>query len=267
MKLLIAYTKAIPVIEGSGGYKLKIIVDNNENSGDRIEKENIFINLSNYNATGVAEKLWLIGTDKNRTLLPKTIRLAETLFHELCHALHERSGRRMKECYLLNSIYGNADEMGLWLHRNKKNGELVKNDEEAYTITGFYYDKSGRKQFDPISCNLFGIFADISDSRPITQRVFHWSYEKLIGDGQMYNPLYNIGEFLINVKQYVAFKSNSSSFLSPAPKSALRNSSVKKVSVSFPLAVSRIVMKNKPIGNGLLNRMTAVCRKDKKTVK
>jgi hypothetical protein len=134
-------------------------------------------------------------------IVKKKDTISEAMFHELCHALHKYSGREMCDSHLLDLTYEkNEHGKSLW---------SSEDDEEMYTITGHHYDKKTEaRQFDPISCNMFNICANILNSENIVQRVFHynyWSYKEYL---TKYNTLesealYKIEEFLIDINKYI----------------------------------------------------------------
>ncbi|MDR2067809.1 MAG: hypothetical protein LBP41_02355 [Holosporaceae bacterium] len=154
----------------------------------------VTVNRDNFDSDGIS-KYRLCGVNSMNKLVEKTCTISEAIFHELCHALHEYSGKEMNNCKLLTFAYGDKKQKCLWTE-----------DEEAYTITGYYYDGS-MKLFDPISCNMYDICANISKPENIVQRVFHYSYgaygEYLISnDLSESDALDNIKEFLIDPNEY-----------------------------------------------------------------
>jgi hypothetical protein len=149
-------------------------------------------------------------------IVEKEDTISEAIFHELCHALHKYSGRKMKKYCLLNLIYGkNGSNKYLWTDNEDENPKNLEDDEEMYTITGCHCDGSPEvKRFDPISCNMFDICANILDPEQIVQRVFHCDYkgykayrEYLIEHGLSESKvLYKIEEFLIDINEYIVKK-------------------------------------------------------------
>jgi hypothetical protein len=163
--------------------------------GDWFNDKIVSIDLSGYDASGKVKNP-LCGIGRNRMeVVKKFDTITDALFHELCHALHKYSGREMKECDLLKTVYEGRHAIYWWTTF------CGSDDEEVYNITGFYYDKkTEEKKLDPISCNMFDICANASDPESIIQRVFRWNYRDYSERGK---TLDKIEDLLIDIYKYI----------------------------------------------------------------
>jgi hypothetical protein len=140
------------------------------------------------------------GVDRQGALVKKKLTMSDAIFHELCHAFHTYSDVAKFETDYLDVIYaGRQEEKYLWT--NRKSDNKFEDDEEMYTITGYYWN-SGRC-FDPISCNMFDICKHSSKPESITQRVFHKRIVYIQESMPTCSLSYKIDRFLIDVTKYV----------------------------------------------------------------
>ncbi len=102
--------------------------------------------------------------------------LDTVLFHELCHALHNLEGvKNYGEQAFIPKFYKQPED------REDINETCAawENDEEIYTITGWYVDEDGTLKFDWLNTNSYMILDALQDKIPpekIVQRVFHCDY-------------------------------------------------------------------------------------------
>jgi hypothetical protein len=178
------------------------------------EKNKIYINSTNYNSSGMIRNQ-LCALDTNEKLVPKNNSIGDVIFHEFCHALHRYGKKEQTKCKLLDKVYEELQVDGtykvrqekyLWTNDKSKEPKKCEDDEELYTITGYFYGG-----FDPINCNMYDICKCLKNKEPITQRVFHYYYAFLrqkIDNNEIANPPYGTSEFLINLDDYIISKCN-----------------------------------------------------------
>jgi hypothetical protein len=175
---------------------------------DTFDGAQITINFDDYNETGMTKKPLCAfdcrEVDPKKRLVPKYDSIGDTIFHELCHALHTCNESAQTECKLLERIYGSQQEKYLWTYDKSKRPDKYEDDEELYNITG-YFDGG----FDPINCNMYDIYKCLKNKEPIIQRVFHAGYASVrqkIDNNEITNSPYGISEFLINLDDYIVQK-------------------------------------------------------------
>jgi hypothetical protein len=181
---------------------------------DEFDGVKITINLDDYNEAGITKRP-LCGLDIRGQLIEKYDSIGDTIFHELCHALHKYSERDQNECRFLDKIYEELQVDGiykvrqekyLWTDNKSEDPNNYEDDEELYTITGHHYGG-----FDPINCNMYNICKNANNKWSIIQRMFHADHEQLqqeIRNKTRFDPLYKVSEFLINLDDYIIPKCN-----------------------------------------------------------
>ncbi len=131
--------------------------------------------------------------------LPET--LDAVLFHELCHGLHYLTGtQKTEETIGIKKIYNihamdciDIDILDAW-----------EDDEELYTITGWYVAPDGKVMFDCLNTNSYLIFKALQNRVPaekVVQRVYHCDYASL----EVYEYAKDMGfrRTLIRAKKYI----------------------------------------------------------------
>jgi hypothetical protein len=191
LKLMIANAKAknLPtLLKIEDGYK-------NQFSP---KKNTVYINPNLYEEDGYKISMFY-GINREMGLTQKRLTMYDGLFHELCHAFHTCFGKRKSTADYLGAVYAGREEKYLWTY--KQSDRKCENDEEMYTITGYYWD-SGRC-LDPISCNMFDICKHAANPESIVQRMFHKEPAYIQAHTATYTPSYKIDQFLIDVPSYV----------------------------------------------------------------
>ncbi len=128
--------------------------------------------------------------------------LDTVLFHELCHALHNLEGiKNYGEQAFIPKFYKQPGEQeGI-----KETCDAWENDEEIYTITGWYVNNDGALKFDWLNTNSYMILDALKDKIPpekIVQRVFHCDYWAL--DPKYPNAIRErLDELIIPLEKYV----------------------------------------------------------------
>jgi hypothetical protein len=118
----------------------------------------------------------------------------------MCHAFHRYSGKEKFKKTCIDKIYVDCKNKAQY---------LWDNDEELYTISGFYW-KNG-KCFDPICCNMFAICENLQTLDSVVQRIFHRRYyfkdkaTSKMTDVETYCTGWSIDveEFKINADEYI----------------------------------------------------------------
>ena len=123
------------------------------------------------------------------------------LFHELCHGLHKLDGTYragttdgIKQIYDMHAMdCVDRDILDAW-----------ENDEELYTITGWYMDDNKKAIFDSLNTNSYMILKALADGISpdnVVQRVYHCDYASL----EVYKYASDMGfrRTLIGVKKYI----------------------------------------------------------------
>ena len=138
---------------------------------------------------------------RNEELVKRPETLDAVLFHELCHSLHKLDGTyRANTKNGIMQIYNihamdcvDQDILEAWT-----------NDEELYTITGWYVDDGKKVTFDCLNTNSYIILTALQDGIPadkVVQRIYHCDYSSL----EVYEYAKDMGfrRTLIRAKKYI----------------------------------------------------------------
>jgi hypothetical protein len=115
----------------------------------------------------------LIGFSKELIAKEKTYNLADTIFHELCHALHALEGT--DEMYGRTNILNALVESGFYKNKIRKN--YSKDDEEFRTISGIYM-RNGKLYRDFISEYGYDLYKSYIYGTEFLPRVFHTVFDE-----------------------------------------------------------------------------------------
>lgn len=137
--------------------------------------------------------------DNKLVEFPET--LDAVLFHELCHGLHSLDGTYkagttdgIVQIYAIHAMdCVDKDILGAW-----------EDDEELYTITGWYVDDDKKVIFDYLNANSYMILKALANGISpdnVVQRVYHCDYASL--DVYEYASYMGFRRTLIRAKKYI----------------------------------------------------------------
>jgi hypothetical protein len=114
------------------------------------------------------------GLDQNMRIRPKFINLADTIFHELCHALHALENTA--EIHKTTNTLGALVEAGFYTDVIR---HLYTNDEEYRTISGIYM-RDGILYRDLISCYGYDQYKSMITGEEFLARILHTIFDQRI---------------------------------------------------------------------------------------
>ena len=165
-----------------------------EGKTNNFDPNNLFIYLN------VNKFCQYVGYCGNKLVeFPET--LDAVLFHELCHSLHKLDGTyRTKQTDGVMQMY-NIHAMDC-IDRDIL--EAWTDDEELYTITGWYLSDEKKVMFDCLNTNSYMILRALSNGilpNNVVQRVYHCDYASL----EVYKYASDMGfrRTLIRTKKYI----------------------------------------------------------------